>query len=102
MATAHDTRFCTGRTEIGFEIRMLFVPAKFSSFPRRVAEAQKVSYLSRAPQHAFEAAIFGPGVFTPQGMIRKIANRFSLATNAKSVCAEIMLKQRDEIMMRCH
>jgi hypothetical protein len=30
-------------------------------------------------------------------MIRKSGNRFSLATNA-SVCAEIMLKQRDEII----
>jgi hypothetical protein len=29
-------------------------------------------------------------------------NRFSLATNAGRVCAEIMLKQRDEIMMRFH
>jgi hypothetical protein len=28
-------------------------------------------------------------------MIRKSGNRFSLATNAKRVCAEIMLKQRD-------
>jgi hypothetical protein len=35
-------------------------------------------------------------------MIRKSGNRFSLATNAKRVCAEIMLKQRDEIMMRFH
>jgi len=33
-------------------------------------------------------------------MIRKSGNRFSLATNAERVCAEIMLKQRDEIMMR--
>ena len=33
-------------------------------------------------------------------MIRKSGNRFSLATNAKRVCAEIMLKQNDEIMMR--
>jgi hypothetical protein len=32
-------------------------------------------------------------------MIRKSGNQFSLATNA-SVCAEIMLKQRDEIMTR--
>ena len=29
-------------------------------------------------------------------------NRFSLATNAKRVCAEIMLEQRDEIMMQFH
>ena len=35
-----------------------------------------------------------------QSMIRKSGNRFSLATNAKLVCAEIMLKQKDEIMMR--
>jgi hypothetical protein len=27
-------------------------------------------------------------------MIRKSGNRFSLATNAEGVCAEIMLKQR--------
>jgi hypothetical protein len=27
-------------------------------------------------------------------MIRKSGNRFSLATNAERVCAEIMLKQR--------
>jgi hypothetical protein len=33
-------------------------------------------------------------------MIRKSGNRFSLATNAERVCAEIMLKQGDEIMMR--
>jgi hypothetical protein len=33
-------------------------------------------------------------------MIRKSGNRFSLATNAKGVCAEIMLKQKDEIMIR--
>jgi len=32
-------------------------------------------------------------------MIRKSGNRFSLATNAERVCADIMLKQRDEIMM---
>jgi hypothetical protein len=31
-------------------------------------------------------------------MIRKSGNRFSLATNAERVCAEIMLKQIDEIM----
>jgi uncharacterized membrane protein YedE/YeeE len=33
-------------------------------------------------------------------MIRKSGNRFSLATNAEGICAEIMLKlkQRDEIM----
>jgi hypothetical protein len=37
-----------------------------------------------------------------QGMIRKRGNRFSLAKNAKRVCAEIMLEQRDEIMMRFH
>jgi hypothetical protein len=28
-------------------------------------------------------------------MIRKSGNRFSLATNARGVCAEIMLKQKD-------
>jgi hypothetical protein len=28
-------------------------------------------------------------------MIRKSGNRFSLATNAERVCAEIMLKQED-------
>jgi hypothetical protein len=33
-------------------------------------------------------------------MIRKSGNRFSLATNAGRVCAEIMLKQKDAIMMR--
>jgi len=33
-------------------------------------------------------------------MIRKSGNRFSLATNAEGVCAEIMLNRRDEIMMR--
>jgi hypothetical protein len=27
-------------------------------------------------------------------------NRFSLATNAERDCAEIMLKQKDEIMIR--
>jgi hypothetical protein len=32
-------------------------------------------------------------------MIRKSGNRFSLATNAERVCAEIMLKQREEIMI---
>jgi hypothetical protein len=37
-----------------------------------------------------------------QSMIRKSGSRFSLATNAERVCAEIMLKQRDEIMMRFH
>jgi hypothetical protein len=35
-------------------------------------------------------------------MIRKSGNRFSLATNAERVCADIMLKQMDEIMMRFH
>jgi hypothetical protein len=30
----------------------------------------------------------------------KSGNRFSLATNAKGVCAEIMRKQRDEIMIQ--
>jgi hypothetical protein len=29
-------------------------------------------------------------------------DRFSLATNAKRVCAEIMLKQSNKIMMRFH
>jgi hypothetical protein len=29
------------------------------------------------------------------GMIRKSGHRFSLATSAKGVCAEIMLKQED-------
>jgi hypothetical protein len=29
-------------------------------------------------------------------MIRKSGNRFPLATNARGVCAEIMLKQEDE------
>jgi hypothetical protein len=33
-------------------------------------------------------------------MFRKSGNRFSLATNAKGVCAEIMRKQRDEIMIQ--
>ena len=32
-------------------------------------------------------------------MIRKSGNRFSFATNAKGVCAEIILKQGDEIVM---
>jgi hypothetical protein len=35
-------------------------------------------------------------------MIRKSGNLFSLATNAERVCADIMLKQMDEIMMRFH
>jgi hypothetical protein len=35
-------------------------------------------------------------------MIRKSGSRFSLATNAERVCADIMLKQMDEIMMRFH
>jgi hypothetical protein len=33
-------------------------------------------------------------------MIRKSGNRFSLATNAERVCAEIMLKLIDAITMR--
>jgi hypothetical protein len=33
-------------------------------------------------------------------MIRKSGNRFSLATNADFVCAGIMLKKKDAIMMR--
>jgi len=33
-------------------------------------------------------------------MIRKSVKRFSVATNVERVCAEIMLDQRDEIMMR--
>ncbi len=36
-----------------------------------------------------------PSGYDPMG-----GNRFSLATNAERVCAEIMLKQRDEIMIR--
>ena len=36
-----------------------------------------------------------PSGYDPMGV-----NRFSLATNAERVCAEIMLKQRDEIMIR--
>jgi hypothetical protein len=35
-------------------------------------------------------------------MIRKSGKRFSLATNPKRVCAQIMLKRRDEIMIRLH
>jgi len=34
-----------------------------------------------------------------QSMIRKSGDRFSLR-QTRSVCAEIMLNQRDEIMMR--
>jgi hypothetical protein len=33
-------------------------------------------------------------------MIRKSENRFSLATNARGVCAEITLKQGDKVVMR--
>jgi hypothetical protein len=33
-------------------------------------------------------------------MIQKRGNRFSLATNERCVCAKIMLKQRDESMIR--
>jgi hypothetical protein len=33
-------------------------------------------------------------------MIRKSGYWFSLATNLERVCAEIMLKQKDEIMIR--
>jgi hypothetical protein len=33
-------------------------------------------------------------------MIRKSGYRFFLATNAERVCAEIMLKQGDEIVIR--
>jgi hypothetical protein len=36
----------------------------------------------------------------PSGNDPMGGNRFSLATNAESVCAEIMLEQRDEIMIR--
>jgi hypothetical protein len=36
----------------------------------------------------------------PSGHDPMGGNRFSLATNAERVCAEIMLKQRDEIMIR--
>jgi hypothetical protein len=35
-------------------------------------------------------------------MIRKSGYRFSVATNAERVCAEIMLKQKDESMIRFH
>src|SRR5882724_319024 len=35
-----------------------------------------------------------------ESVIRKSGNRFSFATNAERVCAEIMLKQRDKIMIR--
>jgi hypothetical protein len=38
--------------------------------------------------------------FSRWGMIRKSGNRFSLATNADRVCAEIVLKQKDEIVIR--
>jgi hypothetical protein len=43
------------------------------------------------------ASHFGCGKMI-QSMIRKSGDRFSLQT--RSVCAEIMLNQRDEIMMR--
>ena len=36
-----------------------------------------------------------PSGYDPMG-----GNRFSLATNAERVCAEIMLKQRDKIVIR--
>ena len=36
----------------------------------------------------------------PSGHDPMGGNRFSLATNAERVCAEIMLKQKDEIMIR--
>jgi hypothetical protein len=39
---------------------------------------------------------------TRRAALAQSGNRFSLATNAERVCAEIMLKQRDEIMMRFH
>jgi hypothetical protein len=38
----------------------------------------------------------------PSGQDPTGGNRFSLATNAEGICAEIVLKQRDEIMMRFH
>jgi hypothetical protein len=38
-----------------------------------------------------------PSGYDPTG-----GNRFSLATNAERVCAEIMLKQRNAIMIRFH
>jgi hypothetical protein len=34
-----------------------------------------------------------------KSMIRKSGSRFSLETNTEAVCPEIMLKQRDEIMI---
>jgi hypothetical protein len=60
--------------------------------------------LTDGPLHLLHCSGMGP--LSPSvcrsSMIRKSGNRFSLATNAKRVCAEIMLKQRDEIMMRFH
>jgi len=35
-------------------------------------------------------------------MIRKSGNRFSLATNAERVCAEIMLKLKSQSMIVVH
>jgi hypothetical protein len=44
----------------------------------------------------FRAARLAREQHDPEG------DRFSLATNAKRVCAEIMLKQSNKIMMRFH
>ena len=38
----------------------------------------------------------------PEAALAQSGNRFCLATNAKTRFAEIMLKQRDEIIMRFH
>jgi hypothetical protein len=54
---------------------------------------------NRLEQRRIDANILVP-MIRGENMIRKSGNRFSLATNAKGVCAEIMLNQRDEIMMR--
>jgi hypothetical protein len=51
--------------------------------------------LQEAFEEGFESGIEG-------SMIRKSGNRFSLAASTGRVCAEIMLKQRDDIMMRFH
>jgi len=37
---------------------------------------------------------------SPWSMTRKSVKRFSLATNAKGVCAEVMLKQKSRVRWR--
>ena len=75
-----------------------------SPFERRFRDMHTLSQQIQARGAQFRVGRADPARRPARGvsleMIRKSGNRFSLATNAERVCAEIMLKQIDAITMQ--